>query len=119
MISLIEIFLIMRASFLSRIKEVGVYRAIGVKKTDIYRMFVGEIIAITVLAGIPGYAFACYVISRLTGNETIAGEYMLTPAVMLAGFAMMFLFNIIFGLLPVARTLRQVPAQILARNDIN
>ena len=118
-ISLIEIFLIMRASFLSRIKEVGVYRAIGVKKTDIYRMFVGEIIAITVLAGIPGYAFACYVISRLTGNETIAGEYMLTPAVMLAGFAMMFLFNIIFGLLPVARTLRQVPAQILARNDIN
>ena len=49
-ISLIEVFLMMRASFLSRIKEVGTLRAIGVKKSDIYRMFTGEIIAITTIA---------------------------------------------------------------------
>ena len=30
-ISLVEIYLMMRASFLSRIKEIGVFRAIGVK----------------------------------------------------------------------------------------
>ena len=42
-ISIIEIYLIIRASFLSRVKEVGVYRAIGVKKGDIYRMFMGDI----------------------------------------------------------------------------
>ena len=35
-ISLVEIYLMMRASFLSRIKEIGVFRAIGVKKSDIY-----------------------------------------------------------------------------------
>ena len=46
-ISLIEILLMTRSSFLSRIKEIGIYRAIGVKKTDIYKMFLGEIIAIT------------------------------------------------------------------------
>jgi ABC-type antimicrobial peptide transport system permease subunit len=49
MISFIEIFLIIRASFLSRVKEVGVYRAIGVKKIDIYKMFGGEIFAISLL----------------------------------------------------------------------
>ena len=46
-ISLIEILLMTRSSFLSRIKEIGIYRAIGVKKTDIYKMILGEIVAIT------------------------------------------------------------------------
>ena len=35
-ISLVEVFLMIRASFLSRVKSVGIYRAIGVKKSDIY-----------------------------------------------------------------------------------
>ena len=52
-ISLIEIYLMIRSSFLSRIKEIGVLRAIGVKKRDIYRMFVGEIISITTIASVP------------------------------------------------------------------
>lgn len=52
-ISLIEIYLMTRSSFLSRIKEIGVLRAIGVKKSDIYKMFIGEILAITTVAGIP------------------------------------------------------------------
>ena len=45
-ISLVEIFLMIRSSFLSRIKEVGIYRAIGVKKQDIYKMFLGEILLV-------------------------------------------------------------------------
>ena len=52
-ISLIEIFLIIRSSFLSRIKEVGVLRAIGVKKLDIYKTFFGESIAITTCISLP------------------------------------------------------------------
>ena len=39
LISLIEMFLMLRSSFLSRIREVGTLRAIGLKKRDIYRMF--------------------------------------------------------------------------------
>ena len=45
-VSLIEIYLIVRSSFLSRIKEVGIFRAIGMKKIDIYKMFFGEIFTI-------------------------------------------------------------------------
>ena len=60
-ISFIEIFLIIRASFLSRVKEVGVYRAIGVKKNDIYKMFIGEILAITTMASLPGFALMAYI----------------------------------------------------------
>ncbi len=119
LISFFEIYLIMRASFLSRIKEVGIYRAIGVKKRDIYKMFLGEILAITTIAGIPGFAFGSYILYKLTGNEILAGNYVINPLVMLAALALIFLLNIIFGLLPVARTLRQVPAEILARTDVD
>ena len=45
-----------RSSFLSRIKEIGILRAIGLKKKDIYKMFAGETIAITTLASVPGIA---------------------------------------------------------------
>ena len=53
-ISLIEIYLMIRSSFLSRIKEVGIYRAIGVKKSDIYKMFASEIMAINLTATLGG-----------------------------------------------------------------
>ncbi|MBR5316056.1 MAG: ABC transporter ATP-binding protein/permease, partial [Firmicutes bacterium] len=62
LISLIEIYLMLRSSFLSRIKEVGVLRAIGLKKKDIYKMFLGEIVALTLLTTLPGMAVMAYVI---------------------------------------------------------
>ena len=65
-ISLIEIYLMTRASFLSRIKEIGVLRAIGVKKLDIYKMFLGEILAITTLAGMPGVILMTYILKTIT-----------------------------------------------------
>lgn len=69
-ISLVEIFLMMRSSFLSRVKEVGILRAIGVKKIDIYKMFLGEIIVLTVITGIPRYTYNVKYSKGLT-NDTI------------------------------------------------
>ena len=60
-----------RSSFLSRIKEVGIYRAIGVKKKDIYIMFSGEIIAITTLASIPGILISSYILKILSEVEIL------------------------------------------------
>ena len=68
-VSLIEIYLMLRASFLSRIKEVGVLRAIGLKKGDIYRMFTGEVLAITLVTAIPGMGLMAYFINAMTSIE--------------------------------------------------
>ena len=65
-----------RASFMSRIKEVGIMRAIGVKKLDIYKMFMGEIIAITTLACIPGVLFISYCLDALSTVDYFADNYM-------------------------------------------
>ena len=118
LISIIEIYLIMRASFLSRIKEVGVYRAIGMKKIDIYKMFIGEISAITTIGSMPGFVFMCYILYKLTGIGSLADQYMFNPFVVIFGIVVIYGVNLIFGLLPVWRTVRKTPAEILARTDI-
>ena len=118
-ISLIEVFLMMRASFMSRIKEVGTLRAIGVSKSDIYRMFTGEIIAITVLASVPGWLLMNYIIYKLQGISYLSGMFASTPVTVLGSLAIIFGFNLLFGLLPVFHTLIKRPAAILARTDVN
>ncbi|MCI9597933.1 MAG: ABC transporter ATP-binding protein/permease [Firmicutes bacterium] len=118
-VSFIEIFLIIRASFLSRVKEVGVYRAIGVKKGDIYKMFLGEILAITTMASVPGYLFMAYIMNKLSGYDIFSNMFLVNLPVMVLCAALLYGFNLVFGLLPVFRTMRKRPAAILSRTDIN
>ena len=93
-ISLIEMYLIIRSSFLSRVKEVGILRSIGIKRKDIYKMFMGEILSITLISSVPGLVF---IISLL----------------------IVVFFNLIFGLLPVYRIVKKTPHEILSRNDVD
>jgi len=118
-ISLVEIFLIIRASFLSRIKEIGTLRAIGVKKSDIYKIFTGEILAITLIASVTGYIFMSYIMSKLANINYLEDMFLMTPKVFGTGLLLIFLFNIVIGLLPVYTTMRKTPAEILARTDVN
>ena len=118
-ISFIEIFLIIRASFLSRVKEVGVYRAIGVKKGDIYKMFMGEILAVTTIASMPGFAFMAYILSKLSQMQWFEDMFYMDSMVLALCAVLIYGFNIVFGLMPVFRTIRKTPAAILSRTDVN
>ncbi|MDY6038264.1 MAG: ABC transporter ATP-binding protein/permease [Eubacterium sp.] len=119
LISLIEIYLMLRASFLSRIKEVGVLRAIGLKKGDIYRMFTGEVLAITLFTALPGMTIMAYFITAITKVSLFASMYRINIYVFGISFLLVLAFNMLAGLLPVFTTLRKTPASILARNDIS
>ena len=119
LISLIEMFLMLRSSFLSRIKEVGTLRAIGLKKRDIYRMFTGEIMVITFLTAIPGIAIMYFALTQVVKiTYYVEGLYLITPAIAAITLGIILLFNLIAGLIPVYVTMRKTPAQILARTDI-
>ncbi len=118
LISLIEVFLMIRSSFLSRIKEVGIYRAIGVKKFDIYVMFSGEIIAITTMASLPGILLCAYIIKLLLKVSYLQDSFVLNGALIFGCVVLAYLFNLVIGLIPVFNTIRKRPAEILARTDI-
>lgn len=119
LISLIEIFLILRSSFLSRVKEVGTLRAIGLKKSDVYKMFFGEIFAITLTTSAIGFGIMGYVLSELSKLSYFSNLYTFDIRVVIISVVIVFVFNTFFGLLPIFNTLRKTPAQILSRTDVD
>ncbi len=119
LISLIEIYLMLRSSFLSRIREIGILRAIGVKKGDIYRMFAGEIVAITLVTSVIGIGVMYYIMSNVVKLSYYYQDmYMVNPAIAGITLGAELLFNLVIGLIPVFRTMRKTPAEILSRTDI-
>lgn len=117
-ISLIEIYLMVRSSFLSRIKEVGVLRAIGIKKSDIYRMFLGEILAITTCASMPGIILMTYILNTVSKVPYVGKMYVVNVITIGISILLVYGFNVVVGLMPLFKVLRKRPAQILARHDV-
>lgn len=117
-ISLVEIFLMIRSSFLSRIKEIGVLRAIGVKKKDIYKMFIGEIVAITSLASIPGILLMSYILKVVSTIKYFQNLLVVDCLTVVCSIVFIYIFNLLIGLLPVHKVVKKTPAQILSRQDI-
>ena len=118
-ISFVEIYLMIRASFLSRIKEIGIYRAIGVKRIDIYKMFFGEIFAITTVACMPGVFFMSYVLANLKVISYFAENYLVNPFTVILSIILIYCFNLFVGLLPVMMVVKDTPAKILSRKDLD
>ena len=118
-ISLIEIILMTRSSFLSRIKEVGIYRAIGVKKSDIYMMFIGEAFAITTLSSVPGVLFMAYCINVISDVSFVSNNYVMNIYVIGLCLLILYVFNIVVSLIPVFNTLRKTPAEILSKHEVD
>lgn len=117
-ITLFEIFFVIRSSFQSRIREVGILRAIGVKRSDVYRMFAGEIIVATTIAGLTGIILCYAFIYSLSDIQMVARVMSSNPLLVLVSATILYVFNTIIGLLPVWLTVRSTPATILARKDI-
>ena len=109
----------MRSSFLSRVKEVGIYRAIGVKKIDIYKMFFGEIFAITTIASVPGVILMAYILKTLSSIKYLSSMFIINVYGVVITIVFLYVFNLIIGLLPVFNTIRKRPAQILSRYDLD
>ena len=99
LISLIEIFLMIRSSFLSRKKEVGILRAIGVKKSDIYKLFLGEILAIDLFVSLPGILFMSYIVKQLSNTSYLGSQFVFNIGVIEISILIVFAFHIIIRII--------------------
>ena len=112
-------YFIMRSSLMNRIKEVGIYRAIGVSKRNLVFKFLVEALVLTTLTVLVGFVvcsifvFACLGISPLV--ETI---FFYPPWVALILLALLYLLCTLCGVLPILSLLRRTPSEILAKYDI-
>lgn len=112
-------YFIMRSALMNRIKEVGIYRAIGVSKRNlVFRFLVeaGVLTALTVLVGFvltSGFVWACMGMSSLFESVFY---YPVWYALLLG--AILVFISLFCGTLPILTLLRKTPSEILAKYDI-
>lgn len=116
--SSISYFFVIRSSLLSRIYEVSVYRALGVNRLDVHKMFAVETLLVTTITSLLGYAAATFLMWRLQlATDDIATLLKVTPLSILGGLLLVYLLNLLSGAIPVANLLRRTPAEILNKYD--
>ena len=112
-------YLMMRASTMGRIREIGIYRAIGVSKGNLIFRFFVESLAVTSLTVLIGYLFSSVLISAWLVKAPLIGDFFYYPAWMaLATLALLVCVSSLCGTLPVLRLLKKTPSEILSKYDI-
>ncbi|MFP4286292.1 MAG: ATP-binding cassette domain-containing protein [Candidatus Izemoplasmataceae bacterium] len=115
----ISFYFVMRSSMISRIYEIGVYRALGTKRFELIKRFIVESAVLTTFSSLIGFIFMTYMI--YTTNQSTESFYEIghiSVLSVMSGILFIYLVNIISGTLPVALLLRKTPAQIATSYDI-
>ena len=112
------VFFIMRSSFMSRVREVGILRAIGVTKKNLTFRFAVETALLLLLTVVPGYLLSFWFIGSLSGAPLLS-EIFYFPLWLGAGlFVILAIVTLVFGVLPAMTLLRKTPSEILSKYDI-
>lgn len=118
-VSALSIFFITRSDLLSRIHEVSVLRSLGSTKGDILKVFALEITMITTVSSFLGYMLMVLFLKSLQLEVSIIIEYISLPTlVILIGIGILYISNLISGLLPVFLLLQKTPSQIAKKHDL-
>lgn len=112
-------YFVIRSSMISRIQEIGIYRALGVKRLEIISMFFFEIIVLTTVSTLIGYLLGFRLVKLLSsGILGLLNVFGINAFSFMLGLIAVYAFNLFAGLLPVFGLLRKTPAQILTQYDI-
>lgn len=112
------VFFIMRSSFMSRVREVGILRAIGVSRKNLLYRFLIETVMLTLLTVFIGFLVASLLMMYLSG-AAFFNQLLYFPLWLASGLlAVILTACILFGLLPAMLLLRRTPSEILSKYDI-
>ena len=112
-------YFIMRASLMSRIREVGIYRAIGVSKKNILFRFGVESALLSLFTVIVGYLATSIFISLSLGLSPMVEDILFYPPwYALIALVILVAMSLVSGLLPVIGLLGKTPSEILAKYDV-
>ena len=117
----IMVFFLMRSKMINDIYNIGVYRSLGSSKLKIYLKYFSDTVVMVTFTSLMAYIIVMF--GYLTAIESI-NDYFGTElfskglGVPLLGIVVIYLINIIFGLLPIFTLLRKTPSEILSKYDI-
>ncbi|MBQ9691703.1 MAG: ABC transporter ATP-binding protein/permease [Clostridia bacterium] len=112
-------YFIMRSVLMGKIKEIGIYRAIGVSKKNLMFRFVTESLVLTTLTVFIGYALTSGLMFYwIDSSPTMSMIFYYPPWLAAILLAFIYAVCIFCGTMPVASLLRKTPSEILAKYDI-
>ena len=112
-------YFIMRSSLMNRVKEIGIYRAIGISKSNILFRFFIEAFVLTTLTVFIGFAVASGLMFIWLGSSPLIGTILYYPP-WIAGVLLIILYAVclLCGFLPILSLMSKTPSEILSKYDI-
>ena len=114
-VMVVFIFFMSRSKMLHSIYSIGVYRALGAKKSKIQSKYLLDSIILATFTAVFGfllmYAFVCYADNYIP-SLSVKIEYAL------AVIGSLYVVMILASLLPISTLLRKTPIEILGKYDI-
>lgn len=112
-------YFIMRASIMSRIREIGIYRAIGVSKGNVVLRFTIEAMLLASNTVFLGYLLSSLFIRLLEYTSPNASEILFYP-IWYALIVLLVLcgLTVFCGIIPILTLLWRTPSEILAKYDV-
>ncbi len=112
-------YFIMRSALMSRVKEIGIYRAIGVSRKNITFRFLIESAVLALLTVFVGYLLSSAFIWVCMSMSSLISEVFFYPWwLAIADLAILAVLCLLCGTLPVIMLLHKTPAEILAKYDV-
>ena len=112
-------YFIMRSALMNRIKEVGIYRAIGVSKKNLVFKFFAEALVLATLTVLLGYlATSAFILMCMQLSPLVAEIFFYPFWLALLVLSVLYALSLVCGTLPILSLLRKTPSQILAKYDI-
>lgn len=108
-----------KSSFILRIRELGIMRAIGATKRNIMKLFLVEGVATTLLTIVLGMLLCCgFLWYNLTYNLTFKSLFYMPVWLALPTIAIVGVISVYFYCLNALRLLEKTPSEILTKYDI-
>lgn len=115
----VAMYFIMRSSLMLKVKEIGIYRAIGASKKNIVFRFLVESLIVAAFTVLVGYVLSSAFIWACLGISSLLESVFFYPIwyalIILAG---LLAIVSICGIIPSLLLLRKTPSEILAKYDI-
>lgn len=121
LISLIYIYFSTRASIFNEVKSIGVYRSIGKTRLQIIKSYISNIFVKVSMTSLLGYILTLIIVISFNINmsDTLGLTLInMNFGIYIIGIIIMYLLNIIVGLIPVLRLMKNTPSEINSKYDV-
>ena len=118
LISVIIVFFAMKSYAIKNIYDIGVYRAIGIKKGSIVFVYALEIFIISIFTTLLGGTLCYLVTNVIAGVPIIDDATAISFPLYLICTLGMIVINVLVGILPVILYMKLTPAKLLTKYDV-